>query len=111
MKKLIIALAAGSAALFVGSASAAPLNPMTMHVDNGVENVRLVCDQSGRCRRQRGGRRMMIQRQSNDYDQSYAYDRRQPYYQDRGSYYQDRSGPGIGVQVPGVSIGIGGGRW
>ena len=109
MKKLIIALAAGSAALFVGSASAAPLNPMTMHVDNGVENVRMVCDQAGRCWRQRGERRMMIQREN--YGDSYAYDRRQPYYQDRGAYYQDRGGPGIGVQVPGVSIGIGGGRW
>ena len=104
MKNLMVSLAAGAAALFVTGASAAPLNPTTMPVDNGVENVRMVCDQFGRCWRERGQRRVMIQRDSYN---SYNYDRGR-----RGPrYYNDR--PAVGIQVPGVSIGVGvgGGRW
>jgi hypothetical protein len=105
VNKLIIALAAGTAALFVGSASAAPLNPMTMHIDSGMETVAMVCDQQGRCWRERGARRM-IQR-----DDSYAYERRRHRHHRHHRHHHDQRGPGIGVQVPGVSIGIGGGRW
>ena len=94
----MIALAAGTAGLFVSSADAAPLNPMTTRVDNGVENVRMVCDEYGRCWRERGARRMMIQRES------YGYDRRRRHHHDQG-------GPALGIQAPGVSIGVGGGRW
>jgi hypothetical protein len=103
VSKLIIALVAGTAGLFVGSADAAPLNPMTTRVDNGVENVRMVCDEYGRCSRERGARRMMIQRESYGYDQSYGYDRRRRHH--------DHGGPTFGIQAPGVSIGVGGGRW
>ena len=94
----MIALVAGTAGLFVSSADAAPLNPMTTRVDNGVENVRMVCDEYGRCWRERGARRMMIQRES------YGYDRRRRHHHDHG-------GPALGIQAPGVSIGVGGGRW
>lgn len=103
MNKLIIALAAGTAGLFVSSAGAAPLNPMTTHVDSGVENVRMVCDRHGRCWRERGARRMTIQRDRYGYNQSYGYDRRRRHHEHRG--------PALGIQVPGVSIGVGGGRW
>ena len=104
MSKLIIALVAGTTALFASSAIAAPLNPSATGVGNGVEKVRMVCDQSGRCWRERGERRM-IQRDGYGYDQGYGNDRGRRHYD---SY---NSAPGIGVQLPGVSIGVGGGRW
>jgi hypothetical protein len=104
VSKLIIALVAGTAGLFVSSADAAPLTPMTARVDGGVENVRMVCDEYGRCWRERGERRMMIQRESHGYDQNYGNDRRR-------RHHHDHSGPGFGIQAPGVSIGIGSGRW
>ena len=104
MKNLMISLAVGTAALFVSAASAAPLGPTTTHVDSGVENVRMVCDQSGRCWRERGQRRVIMRG-----------DRYNSYNEDRGRrgarYYEER--PAVGIQVPGVSIGVGtgGGRW
>ena len=104
MNKLSIALVAGTSALFATGAIAAPLNPATTHIDNGVENVRMVCDQFGRCWRERGERRM-IQREGYGYDQGYGNHRGRRHYD---SY---NSAPGIGVQLPGVSIGVGGGRW
>lgn len=105
MKNLMISLAVGTAALFVSSASAAPLHPTTMTVDSGVENVRMVCDESGRCWRERGQRRVIIERDS--YNDSYNYDRGR-----RGPRYHDDR-PAVGFQAPGVSIGVGvgGGRW
>jgi len=97
VSKLIIALVAGTTALFASSAIAAPLNPATTGVGNGVEKVRMVCDEAGRCWRGRGERRM-IQRES------YGYERRR-----HRDYDRDR-GPSVGIQVPGVSVGIGDGR-
>jgi hypothetical protein len=93
VSKLIIALVAGTTALFASSAIAAPLNPTTTGVGNGVEKVRMVCDRAGRCWRE-GGSRRMIQRES------YGYDRR------RHRHDHDR-GPSVGIRAPGVSIGIG----
>ena len=105
MSKLIIALVAGTSALFTSGAIAAPLNPTTTRIDNGMENVRMVCDQFGRCWRERGQRRMMQQ-------EGYGYDRGYGYGYDRRPHYNSyNSAPGIGVQVPGLSIGVGGGRW
>ena len=102
MSKLIIALVAGTTALFASSAIAAPLNPTTTGVDNGVEKVRMVCDQAGRCWRERGSRRHVIQRESYGYDRRHRPHRR----------HHDR-GPAVGIRAPGVSIGIGDGgrRW
>jgi hypothetical protein len=79
----------------------------TFGVNSGAlaEQVRMVCDEYGRCFERRGSRRV-IERGP------YAYEPRRRYQQRR---YHDRhhhSGPGIGIQVPGVSIGVGGGgRW
>ena len=54
MNKVIISLALGAGALFATAASAAPLsNGIAVMPDNGIENVRMVCDESGRCWRQR----------------------------------------------------------
>ena len=62
MNKAIISLALGASALFATAASAAPLaNGIAVMPDNGIENVRMVCDQSGRCWRDRGSRRVIIQ--------------------------------------------------
>ena len=62
MNKVIIALAFGASALFATAASAAPLsNGIAVMPDNGVENVRMVCDESGRCWRQRGKRRVIVE--------------------------------------------------
>ena len=79
MKNVLISLAIGGAgALFASGANAAPLsvNP-SMLLDNGIENVRLVCDDYGRCYRTRGGRRVVIQQY---YGDSYNYvPRERPY--------------------------------
>jgi hypothetical protein len=101
MKKFAIALAVGASALFVTAASAAPLsNGMTTLPDNNVEKVRMVCDENGRCWRERGERRVIIR-------DSYGYAPREHYIERRG--YEDRGG--IGIRAPGVSVGIGTDRY
>ena len=109
MSKLIIALVAGTSALFASSAIAAPLNPTTARIDNGIENVRMVCDQRGRCWEERRSRRVVIQRESYGYDRGYERRRHHRHHHSHGQ--PDR--PAVGIQVPGVSIGVGsgGGRW
>lgn len=109
MKNLMVSLAVGTAALFVSGASAAPLSPTTTHIDNGIENVRMVCDQSGRCWRERGPRRVIMQDDGyNSYNSYNSYDSGR-----RGDRYYEERRPAVGIQVPGVSIGVGvgGGRW
>ena len=105
MKKVIISLALGAGALFATAASAAPLtNGLAVIPDNGIENVRMVCNENGRCWRERGARRVIV-------EDSYAYAPRERYIERRG-YYDD--GPRVGVGVApgvGVSVGVGGGRW
>src|SRR6187200_2767320 len=87
MKKFAISLAAGASALFATAAFAAPLsNGMTSLPDGNIEQVRMVCNENGRCWRER----------------------RQRYYEDRRGY-DDRGG--IGIRAPGVSVGIGTNRW
>jgi hypothetical protein len=109
MKKLIIPLAIGASALFASAASAAPLaNGLSVMPDNGIENVRLVCDDAGRCYRTRGGRRVIIER---DYGDSYNYYPRERYIERRG-YYDDSPRFGIGVGPGGVGVGVDvGPRW
>jgi|SRR5687768_2216982 hypothetical protein len=97
MNKLLISLLAGAGALVATSAQAAPLSPVAPVLDNGVENVRLVCDQFGRCWRQRGPRVV--------YHDSYNY-----YGGPRYGYRHYDRGPGVHFNAPGVSIGIGGGH-
>jgi hypothetical protein len=106
MNKLAISMAIGASGLFVTAASATPLsNGMTTLPEGNVQNVRMVCNDNGRCWRQRGDRRVII-RDSRD---SYGYDApRERYIERRG--YEER-GPGIGFQAPGVSVGIGTGRY
>jgi predicted secreted protein len=99
-----VSLAVGASALFMAGASAAPLtNGVTTLPEGNVQNVRMVCNENGRCWRQRGDR--VIIRESRD---SYDYAPRERYIERRG--YEER-GPGVGIQAPGVSVGIGTGRY
>jgi len=101
MKNFAICLAAGASALFVTTAFAAPLsNGMTTLPDSNIEKVRMVCNENGRCWRERGQRRVIVR-------DSYGYAPRERYIERRG--YEDRGG--IGFRAPGVSVGIGTDRW
>ena len=107
MKNLAIYLAAGASAVVMTATavSAAPLSAETFVApESNIQNVRMVCDDAGRCWRERGERRVII-RDSND---SYGYVPRERYIERRG-YYEDRGG--IGIRAPGVSIGIGNDRY
>jgi hypothetical protein len=104
MNKLAISLAVGVSALFVTAASAAPLSAaLSVAPESDIQNVRMVCNENGRCWRERGERRVII-RESD----SYAYAPRERYIERRG--YDDRGG-GIGFRAPGVSVGIGTDRY
>src|SRR5260370_2711794 len=101
MKKFAISLAAGASALFATAAFAAPLsNGMTTLPDGNIEQVRMVCNENGRCWRERGQRRVIIR-------DSYGYAPRERYIERRG--YDDRGR--VGIRAPGASVGIGTNRW
>ena len=96
----------GASALLSTAAVAAPLTPAVTAVapDRNIENVRMVCNEDGRCWRERSARRVIV-------EDSYGYAPRERYIERRG-YYDD--GPRVGVGVApgvGVSVGVGGGRW
>jgi hypothetical protein len=105
MKTAIISLALGAGALFATAASAAPLsNGLAFTPDSNVENVRLVCNDRGRCWQERRGRRVIV-------EDSYGYAPRERYIERRG-YYDDGPRVGIGVGPGGVGVGVGvGPRW
>ena len=103
MRSFTVALVAGAGVLLTSSAFAGPMTNGIFGSNSGagIEQVRVVCDEFGRCFQRRGARRVVIDRDS------YNYEPRPRYYEQRR--YNDA--PGIGIQVPGVSIGVGGGRW
>ena len=102
MKRLALSLMAGAGALLATSAFAAPLsNGMTALPDSNIEQVRMVCNENGRCWRERSERRVIVR-------ESYAYDRGRGY--GRRGYEDDRRG-GVAIHAPGVSVGIGTGRY
>jgi hypothetical protein len=104
MKTLAISLAVGASALFMTAASAAPLSAdVSVVPESNIQNVRMVCNENGRCWRQRDERRVIIRER----DDSYAYVPRERYIE-RRDYGDDR---GVGFRAPGVSIGIGGDRY
>jgi hypothetical protein len=111
MNKFIIATAFGASALLATAVSAAPLsNGITAMPDNGIEKVRMVCDESGRCWRQRGQRRVVVQDSYNYYVPRERYIERRSYYND--GYYNSGPSVGIGVGPGGVGVGFGvGPRW
>ena len=109
MKTFAIALLAGVGALSVGSAKASDIYTSSEYTNpDFVQQVRLVCDDDGRCYRTRGGSRVIVR------DSYNSYEPRDRYYERRT--YRDRDdGPraGVGIRTPGVSVGVGvgGDRW
>jgi hypothetical protein len=101
VNKLAITLAVGASALFATAASAAPLsNGLTISPDSNVEQVRMVCNENGRCWRERSERRVIVQ-------DSYGYAPRERYIE-RRQYGDDG---GVRIRAPGVSVGIGTDRY
>ena len=104
MKALAITLAAAASTLLMTAASAAPLSTnVSVGPESNIQNVRMVCNEDGRCWRERGERRVIVR----DGRDAYAYAPRERYIERRG--YEDRGG--IGFSVPGVSVGIGTDRY
>jgi hypothetical protein len=102
MKYFAIAVLAGAGGLFAQSANAADFYTTSEYTSpEQVQQVRLVCNESGRCYQTRSERRVII------HDDSYAYAPRDRYIEHR---YRDRyDGPDAGVRfrAPGVSVGVG----
>ena len=104
MKFLTAALTAAATTLLVTAASAAPLSPnLSAAPESNVQNVRMVCNENGRCWRERSERHVIIR----DGRDSYGYAPRERYIERRG--YEERSG--VGFRAPGVSVGIGTDRY
>jgi len=103
MRKIAIALLAGAGALSVGSAAkATDIYSTTEYGAPGpVQQVRMVCDEDGRCYRTHGGSRVIIR-------DSYGYAPRERYIE-RRTYRDWDDGPraGVGFRAPGVSVGVG----
>ena len=112
MNKLTISLAMGATALLATAATAAPLavNPSVGVDSSNIQNVRMVCNEEGRCWRERGERRVIIRERD-----SYGYAPRERYIERRGYYdggYDRGPSVGIGVGPGGVGVGFGvGPRW
>ena len=109
MRTVAIALLAGVGALSIGSAARASDFYTTSEYSNPdlVQNVRMVCDDSGQCYRTRGGKRVIIRDSYNSYEPRARYYERRTY----RDHYHD--GPSVGIRTPGVSVGVGVGsdRW
>lgn len=105
MNKIAIAFAAATTALLATAATAAPLvADQSIRPDSNIQNVRMVCNEDGRCWRARGERRVIVR-------ESYGYAPRERYIERRGyrDGYEERGG--IGFSAPGVSVGIGTDRY
>jgi hypothetical protein len=104
MNKISVLLLVGAGALYASTAQAAPLTNGTPAINNGMQNVRMVCNENGRCwRERRGERTVIIQRNRH----SYNYAPRERYIERRHYGHGHGHGPGVGIRAPGVSIGIG----
>src|SRR5476651_1773402 len=104
VNKLVITLAVGASALFVTAATAAPLANGVTALPSDIENVRMVCNENGRCWRERGerGEREVIVRDSYGSAPRDRYIERRGYDEDRGC---------VRFRAPGVSVGIGTDRY
>lgn len=102
MRTFAIAVLTGVGALSLATAAKATDIYTSTEYSNPdlVQQVRLVCDDAGRCWRSHRGERVIIR-------DSYDYAPRERYYGHR--YYNDYDRPraGIGIRAPGVSVGIG----
>jgi hypothetical protein len=108
MNSLGISLAVGATALFTPVASAAPLSAdVSVVPSSNVQNVRMVCNENGRCWRERGEGRVII----GEPRDSYGYAPRERYIERREYRGYDEDRGGIGFRAPGVSVGIGTDRY
>ena len=103
MNRLVLTLAVGASALCATAATAAPLSSGMTTLPSNIENVRLVCNENGRCFRERRERRVIVRERD-----SYGYAPRDRYIERRG-YDEDRGG--VGFRAPGISVGIGTDRY
>jgi hypothetical protein len=101
MKKIAIGLLAGTGALIAGSANASDIYTSSQYANPDlVQQVRMICDDSGRCYRSRGESRVIVR-------DSYAYAPRERYIEHRRYRDWDEPRAGVGIRAPGVSVGIG----
>jgi len=102
MGKFAMILLAGAGTLIAGGAKATDITTTSEYASPElVQQVRLVCDEAGRCYRT-GGSRVII-RDSRD---SYGYAPRERYIE-RRTYRDWDDGPRVGIRAPGVSVGVG----
>ena len=102
MRKIAIGLLAGAGALLTGSANASDIYTSSEYTNSDlIQQVRMVCDDNGRCYRTRGESRVIVR-------DSYAYAPRERYIEHR-RYRDWDDGPraGVGIRAPGVSVGGG----
>ncbi|MDX3967425.1 MAG: hypothetical protein QHD01_12590 [Bradyrhizobium sp.] len=104
MRTFTIALLAGVGALAAASsAKASDIYTGSEYTNPDlILQVRLVCDDAGRCYRTRGGSRVIVR-------DSYNYMPRERYYERRTyhRHWDDSPRAGIGIRAPGVSVGVG----
>ncbi|HXH42578.1 MAG TPA: hypothetical protein VNK51_01875 [Bradyrhizobium sp.] len=108
MRTLTIALLAGVGALAAASGAKASDIYQSSEYTNAdlVQQVRLVCDDSGRCYRTRSGSRVVVRDSYNSMPRDRYYERR------TYRHYDDGPRAGVGIRAPGVSVGVGvGDRW
>jgi hypothetical protein len=92
----------------MSAASAAPLSAdLSVVPPSNVQNVRMVCNENGRCWRERGEGRVII----GEPRDSYGYAPRERYIERREYRGYDEDRGGIGFRAPGVSVGIGTDRY
>jgi hypothetical protein len=108
MKSLAIYVAAVASALLLTPASAAPISAdRSVEPESNIQNVRMVCNDAGQCWRERGQRRVVVR----GYGDSYGYAPRRDRYRGYGDERRGYGDGGIGIHTPGVSVGIGTGRY
>ncbi len=104
MNKLTFSLLTGAAALFVGAAQAGPLTNGSMQATNDLP-VLMVQDRHGEPRREH--------HEDRHHDRPAVVIQQERHHEPRREHHEERSQhhgqPGIAVQVPGVSVGVGGG--
>ena len=110
MKTFTIALLAGVGALAAASSGKASDIYTSSEYTNPdlMQQVRLVCDDAGRCYRTRGGARVIVRDSYNSMPRE-RYHERRTYHRD----WDDGPRAGVGIRAPGVSVGVGVGddRW
>ena len=107
MRKIAIGLLAGAGALLTGSANASDIYTSSEYTNPDlIQQVRMVCDDNGRCYRTRGESRVIVR-------DSYAYQPRERYIERRNYRDYDEPRAGVGIRAPGVDVGVGiaGERW